>query len=375
MVNKKRATDILKKLLYIPTAPFNEHSVLHAITIISLKSKLFVEKDRYGNIIVSTNKKTPELMLCSHADHPGFEVDSVKGNICQATFYGGVPLKYFQGTKVTLYSSQDHTRICEGKIIHAKEDKRKDAKTAKIIIPTTIQKNSAVKKGDIAVWSLPDPQIRKRTMHARSIDDIGGCAAALSSLIELKKSGAKQNISCIFTRAEEQGFIGAIAAAKNCSISKATPILSVECSNFSGRAEMGGGPIVRAGDSTAIFDPQLTKMMTRIAARLKKKNKRFNYQRKLMDGGTCEATAFQAYGYRTAGISLPLGNYHNIGKKKIEPEHISIDDYLNMIDLIVRFAKEFRKKDITKGAEFKRTAKKLDEIERNYRKKIISNQA
>ena len=46
-----------------------------------------------------------------------------------------------------------------------------------------------------------------------------------------------------------------------------------------------------------------------------------------MSGGTCEATAYQLYGYRTAALCVALGNYHNCGPNhQIAPEYVSVDD-------------------------------------------------
>ena len=63
-----------------------------------------------------------------------------------------------------------------------------------------------------------------------------------------------------------------------------------------------------------------------------------------MDGGSCEATAFGAYGYRATGLCLPLGNWHNRGNlDEFEAgtgeaipmrEEISLDDYHGLIDLL-----------------------------------------
>ncbi|MGB1126680.1 MAG: hypothetical protein ACPG4Q_15875, partial [Phycisphaeraceae bacterium] len=67
-----------------------------------------------------------------------------------------------------------------------------------------------------------------------------------------------------------------------------------------------------------------------------KEDKRFKYQRKLMPGGACEATAFRAYGYLSSCICLPLGNYHNMdeSKKKIAPEIIAVDDFHMLVQLL-----------------------------------------
>jgi hypothetical protein len=55
-----------------------------------------------------------------------------------------------------------------------------------------------------------------------------------------------------------------------------------------------------------------------------------------MQGGTCEATAYALYGYRTAALCVALGNYHNCGpKEKIAPEYVSVADAVGMAKLCV----------------------------------------
>ena len=61
-----------------------------------------------------------------------------------------------------------------------------------------------------------------------------------------------------------------------------------------------------------------------------------------MDGGTCEGTAANAYGFRTIAMSVPLGNYHNQsfeggpdsrGHLGPAPEFVHQDDVAGMLKL------------------------------------------
>jgi endoglucanase len=61
-----------------------------------------------------------------------------------------------------------------------------------------------------------------------------------------------------------------------------------------------------------------------------------------MDGGTCEATAAIAFGFKAMGISIPLGNYHNQsfeggpesrGEWGPAPEFVHITDIEGMLSL------------------------------------------
>ncbi|MEM9753828.1 MAG: hypothetical protein AAF916_10655, partial [Planctomycetota bacterium] len=101
-------------------------------------------------------------------------------------------------------------------------------------------------------------------------------------------------------------------------------------------APIGGGPLVRVGDRVSVFDPELTDSIAGVAEKIAADHPAFVWQRKLMDGGACEATAFTAYGYRAACVCVPLGNYHNMdeARQRIDRESIAISDWLGMVRLL-----------------------------------------
>jgi len=60
-----------------------------------------------------------------------------------------------------------------------------------------------------------------------------------------------------------------------------------------------------------------------------------------MAGGTCEATAFQEFGYQTGAVCIALGNYHNCApENKIATEYVNVADACGMVDLLVAAAKQ-----------------------------------
>ena len=107
----------------------------------------------------------------------------------------------------------------------------------------------------------------------------------------------------------------------------------------SGGAEIGRGPIVRVGDRLSIFDSgETARVMAAAAAN------GIAVQRCLLDGGACEASAYQLYGYRSVAASIALGNYHNCAPDgSIQCEYVSVDDYANMVRLCVALARGARK--------------------------------
>jgi hypothetical protein len=102
---------------------------------------------------------------------------------------------------------------------------------------------------------------------------------------------------------------------------------------------------MRVGDKMSVFNPVLTNQISLLMMEHQKSNPDFKWQRKLMPGGTCEATTFSTFGYESTCICLPLGNYHNMrdidgvnaGKRpaKVGPEFISVDDYHGMIAMLI----------------------------------------
>jgi endoglucanase len=97
------------------------------------------------------------------------------------------------------------------------------------------------------------------------------------------------------------------------------------------------------GDRTSIFDSAATRFLSEVAGGLSARRKTFRSQRALMSGGTCEATAYQEFGFQTAAVCIALGNYHNCGERgRIAAEFVSRADACGMVDLLVEAAKQMR---------------------------------
>ena len=135
--------------------------------------------------------------------------------------------------------------------------------------------------------------------------------------------------------------MGAIAAARLKTIPMKCFVVAMETSTELPSARMGDGPILWVGDRVSAFTPQATAHCHRVAGDLAKADKRFKYQRKLMDGGTCESSAYCQFGYEATGLCLALGNYHNVNvkRKRIAPEYIDLTDYDNVVKWFVELAR------------------------------------
>lgn len=329
---------VLRELLSLPTAAFVEHAVLDYVRrFCAALPGVTLTSDRWGNLLARYRCDPPArtpLVFTAHTDHPGFCALQMAGpRRLRAAFRGWVEPEYFVGTKVRFWSGDRWVRGRVAKVAKAAKVYRMIGRTARpeeVLIDVA----SAVAPNSPGMWDLPDPVLKRGLVHARGCDDIAGCAAMCALLERLSRRRAAAEVYCLFTRAEEVGFIGAIGAAREGTVPRELPIIAIETSKELPSARIGDGPILRVGDKSSVFTPELTAFCARVAADLAERRKGFRYQRKLMDGGTCESTAYCVYGYAATGMCVALGNYHNMDtrRKKIAAEFISLADWTGMVD-------------------------------------------
>jgi endoglucanase len=208
--------------------------------------------------------------------------------------------------------------------------------------------DGAAHKGDLGMWDVPVFRVSGGRLHARAIDDVLGSVVMLATLTEAVRQQMGTNVWCVFTRAEEVGFPGVMAAIQSKKIPKNALVVSIEMSKERPWARIGDGPIVRVGDRTSMFDPAASAFLWRTAERCRARQSTFRAQRCLMDGGTCEATAFVAFGYQAGGLCLPLGNYHNIGPSgRPRAEYVSVSDLGKLVNLTVAATAEWPRSGAT----------------------------
>lgn len=369
---------LLETLVNLPTAPFVENAVADFIrTFVDQRPWLRLKKDRYGNLLVTysparkSKKRVRPMLFAAHMDHPGFIAGARnEDGLLKAQWHGGVRGLYFRNARVKFWCN-DGWR--SGTIVDtiANKTKLKDAR-----YPDPPPKEVLVKiRGDVpqgapGMWGLPDARISSTRLSARVCDDIAGLAAVLAMLDQLCKSKSKVPAYGFFTRAEEIGFGGALAALDVGTVPKRAIVVVVECSKVIPGVEMGAGPVLRVGDRASVFSPNTTAYCQVVAEELAKSKKDFRYQRKLMDGGTCEATPYCVYGYDATCICLPLLNYHNMdtAKGKIAPEKIDTRDYLNLIDWFVALAQSPGKVEFGNGDPVMN--KRLDGLLKKHRERL-----
>jgi endoglucanase len=330
---------LLQEVCSIPTAPFAEQYMVRYIeNFVRARPKLKLSRDDSGNLLIQlpSKRKSPRLIFAAHIDHPGFVARRMLDDkTLEAHFRGWVQIDYVRNTKVRFF---DQDREIPGTVIEATSSTHD-----RLTVPdkVKIRVRSHVPPGAPGMFDQGPARIKNNKLYSRGIDDQGGVASALAMLDQLHKNPPTSPIAVLLTRAEEEGFIGAIAAVlKPKLLRKTDRIISIECSAMQPYARQGDGVIIRVGDKTSIFNSDLTYFLTQQAEALAQRDKKFKYQRALMPGGTCEATVYDIYGYLAAAVCVPLGNYHNMdrNKHKIAPEYIDLSDWNNMVKLFVALA-------------------------------------
>lgn len=284
-MQKQKLIGILRSLLACPTAPFHEDRVLAEIRAwLAPLPQITLREDRFGNLLAhfGNPRSRPAVAFVAHTDHPGFVRNPRTGTF---DFLGGVP----EALLATRHPTRDF--------------------------------------GDFKMWDLPAFSRADDLVHSRACDDLAGCAALVAIAHVLAEREDQLPCAFVFTRAEEVGFVGAWEFAASGLLPHTTPIISVETSSERPPARMGQGPIIRVGDRASVFDAGLTAHLDGAAAGIPS-------QRCLMSGGTCEASAFLAAGYRAGGLCVALGNYHNVSPETtVAAEYISLADWLGLVHL------------------------------------------
>jgi len=292
-------------------------------------------------------------------DHPGMVAERMRdARTLEARFHGWVLIDYVRGTRVRFFSGGEEVA---GVVTEATPDEHDRITVPKSVV---IRVKSPVKPGSPGMFDQGEGRTRGKRFLSRAIDDLGGLSAALAMIDRLHRKPPVSPVAVLLTRAEEEGFIGAIAAAtKPQLLRKSDRIIAIETSAMQPYAPQGAGAIIRVGDKTSIFNSALTYFLTQQAEALAKRDKSFKFQRALMPGGTCEATVYDAYGFTAASICVALGNYHNMdkAKRKIGPEFIDVVDWKNMVKLFIRVAEN--------GHDFDGSTRALRErVEKRYRR-------
>lgn len=367
----------LLELTQIPTAAGREQRVIRWIRDwIAARPELELREDAHGNMHVAfrDDRASRPVYFTAHLDHPAFVVERIVApGVLELSFRGGVMEDYFKDARVSVVDSRDWRH---GGVIRQKLDPPKTpGSAAQPAFPHYLceldeaKSAGGVAVGDVCVWELPPAEVIGREVHTAVCDDLAAAAAAIAAmdvLVARRRGGvaaAGESVPrLLFTRAEEIGFVGAIAACRGNPAERLMPadarVVALENSRSFADSPINGGPIVRVGDRLSVFSPSLSGAIAARAEQLAggaaptasqklSATPAWKWQRKLMSGGACEATVYCHAGYEATCVCLPLGNYHNMAEltevqagtntkpARVGREFIGLDDYNGLVDLLV----------------------------------------
>jgi putative aminopeptidase FrvX len=325
---------LFEQLTSVPTAPFQESSVA-AVALKwmakELPKSVKIKKLRGGIVATYAHAPGPALVLGAHLDHPAFAILSASAKGAKARLLGGLRPDLLPGAAVEAFAAKpkDNVPLARGVL-----EKTADAELYEIRWTEPPKKGG---KPAFACLALTPMTIDAPWVQSRSIDDLMGCAISLDVLRRVAGAGLKTNLTVVLHRAEEVGFIGALDLIAEGAIPLEDSFLSIETSKQLPGAQPGEGPVLRVGDKACLFDANLLAVMEQTADHFRHKG--LPSQRLRLTGGTCEATAYLAFGYESAGLAIPLVNYHNSGDKGVAPEMVRLDDVDNAVRLLVEIAR------------------------------------
>ncbi|MBI2965984.1 MAG: M20/M25/M40 family metallo-hydrolase [Chloroflexi bacterium] len=329
------ALSALESLCRIPSAPYYEGVGAEWVRSFCEKAGLEVRVDRYGNVLATrhgADSSASGLAFVAHLDHPGFEALAEDGGNVVGEMRGGLSeAAAAQGVRVQ-FVTNDGRRI-PGKVIGrlAPGDKKR--------VMFEVDRSAINGLPCAVVLDLVDFSLDGDLIRARALDDLAGCAATAAALEWSTSHVSAGPVYGLFTRAEEVGLEGSRLAAEDRLLPEDTTVVSVESSRTLPGAEIGSGPVIRAGDRISTFDRDAEAVLRAAADRISARDRGFKVQRQLMSGGVCEASAFAAFGYRVTGLAFPLGNYHNAAPAgSIAAEYINAGDFANGVRLLAEAA-------------------------------------
>lgn len=365
MKTKPGALPLFRHLTSVPTAPFREAAVSRkALEWIKdhLGSRVTVKKNRGGYIVSYRGAgKGPSLCLAAHLDHPAFDLLKVTKAGATARLRGGLPPHLLAGAAVEAFAEvpKDNRPLARG-VIGPRP--KKDGGLWTIAWTEAPRSPAAL---DFAILALTPCETKGGWLSSRSVDDLLGCAVSLEAMRRLSKARVKTNLTVLLNRAEEVGFIGALEMIRSGALSEYDSYLSIESSRELPGSKPGKGPTIRLGDKATAFDANLTALLDDAAAELKKRGTKT--QRLRLTGGTCEATAYLAFGYEAGGVAVPLVNYHNgWGASAVAPERVRLSDVDGAVKLLETASRLFGAK-LLRGGLRARLEKRHDGEKRGLR--------
>jgi putative aminopeptidase FrvX len=384
----ERELSLLLELLHQPTAPFREQRIVEFVTATLRNHDVPFFRDPVGNVIVGCDSRNtysrlvrartsePLRLFVAHMDHPGFHgVRWLSRNRLRVQWHGGGPTRFVNGARVWLADADDHRYDGHMHAVRLTRSRRTiDTAEVRIAASTSLRRYPPETLHGGLRFRAPVWRSGRR-LYTQVADDLVGVFAVLTTALGARRGKKRAPFLGLLTRAEEVGFVGAIGHFGLGWLARARrPVLciSLETSRTLPNAAIGKGPVVRLGDRRTVFDPDALNVLAQLARRLLPQR----HQRRIMDGGACEATAATVYGLAAVGISVPLGNYHNQGfeggpdcrrRNGPAPEFVHLDD----VDGLLTLCRGLLRSGLPWREPWRVEKSRAEKLLRSYRKLLL----
>ncbi len=398
----RRLEKLLLDLLAQPTAPFREQCVTEFARTVLTRAQVPHFSDPVGNLVIGCKSpsayrallrkpsREPLRLFIAHMDHPGFHGTRwLSPTRLEVKWHGGSPVRHLRHHPVWLADASGY--VVNGRIVRASllaSRHAMDRAEVQINRPLAAPRAASSLYGGFRfrapVWRSG------RRLYTKAADDLVGVFAVLATAVRLYSARPRTPppFLGLLTRAEEVGFVGAIAHLELGWLDTVQPssaavrarhrplvAISLETSRTLPNALVGRGPVVRLGDRRTVFDPGYLRVLSDVAESVLPAR----HQRRVMDGGTCEATAALAWGLPAIGISVPLGNYHNqgfeggpdcAGNHGPAPEFVHLDD----VEALLALCHGLMQPKLPWADPWQLQRQRLRSNQRNYRRLLKAGQ-
>ncbi len=320
-------TDLIKRLMYIPSVSGREEKIRDAIKAEILPYCDEITTDNMGNLIARKKGNGKKIMFCAHMDEIGFFVTFIEENgTIKVSPVGGINAVSASFEEVVSENGTYGIIVPEG----TKEMPKCENMYIDIGAKTKKQAEKKVQIGDFFVCVPKFRRLQNQRYVGRPFDDRIGCAILIEAM---KMVNSQNDLYFVFSVQEEVGARGSkpasFAIAPDIGIALDVTATGDKPGGPTMDVKLGGGCAIKIKDSGAISAPDLVKQMREVA-----EGEKIKYQNEMLPFGGTDAGSMQiaGKGSKVSAISIPTANIHS------SCEMIDMTDVKEAVKLTVALA-------------------------------------
>jgi len=294
------------------------------------------ETDPAGNLVLHVGNapagsKAPRILVVAHMDEIGFEVHSIsKDGRLEVEWRGGGELQFFAGHAALVHGAEGLLLAGVVELPNGWDQPGFQwPRGAQTVIRVDVGARSPEELEKVGIhgihagdWVTIPKKYRKLAgtrSNGRSFDDRVGCTALIAAVWALGGPLNNRDVTFLWSTGEEEGLVGAFAAAKRLAAEGRVPdyVFAVdtfvssdsplESKRFAG-AELGKGFVVRAVDNSNIVPADAVERVIKLA-----RANQIPVQYGVTGGGN-DGAAFLRFGSVDVALGWPLRYSHSPGE-------------------------------------------------------------